>query len=277
MDDLSSLFKELSYRPRKSAGQNFLVDTKALDRIETSIDCPPGDVLLEVGGGTGALTERLLRKGRPLTVVEVDHKLSGILERRFAQVPGLNLVKSDILKFDLGTIAPPLPGLITLAGNIPYYLTTSLITGLLEKHRARLRRIYLMVQKEVADRLQARPGTKAYGALTLCVGYHGHFRRLLEVPAKSFKPAPKVDSTFIEIELRREPLLQPDQEKRLFSVIRAIFQTRRKVLANSLKGLGKGQERTLRALERTGLDPQVRGETLGLDRLIELSKALEGD
>jgi len=277
MEDLSSLFKELSYRPRKSAGQNFLVDIKALDRIEASIDCPPGDILLEVGGGTGALTERLLRKGRPLTVVEVDHKLFVILEKRFAQAQGFNLVKSDILKLDLSAYAPPSPGLITLAGNIPYYLTTPLITGLLEKHRTRLRRIYLMVQKEVADRMQARPGTKAYGALTLCVGYHGKFRRLLEVPAKSFKPVPKVDSAFIEIELRREPLLPLDQEKRLFSVIRAIFQTRRKVLSNSLKSLGRGQEGTLRALERIGLDPQVRGETLGLDRLIELSKALGED
>lgn len=277
MDNLSSLFKELSYRPRKSAGQNFLVDTKALDRIEASIDCPAGDVLLEVGGGTGALTERLLRKGRPLTVVEVDHKLFVVLERRFAKTQGINLVKSDILKLDLGAYVPPSPGLITLAGNIPYYLTTPLITGLLEKHRTLLRRIYLMVQKEVADRMQARPGTKAYGALTLCVGYHGKFKRLLEVPAKSFKPAPKVDSTFIEIELRRESLLPPDQEKRLFSLIRAIFQTRRKVLPNSLKGLGKPSDKVLKALERAGLDPQVRGETLGLDRLIELSKALGED
>jgi 16S rRNA (adenine1518-N6/adenine1519-N6)-dimethyltransferase len=272
---IPSLFKEFSYRPRKTAGQNFLVDRTVLDRIEASIECPPEDLLLEVGGGYGALTERLIRPGRRVTVVEPDHKLFAMLEGRFGKVPGVSLVKADILGLDLGTLRPPAPGLLTVAGNIPYYLTTPLVTRFLTRYHGLLRRIFLMVQKEVADRMGADPGTKAYGALTLCVRYYAGFRRLVEAPARCFKPRPKVDSVFIELEPKREPALGPEEEKRFFTLVRAVFQSRRKTLFNSLKRMGKPAERARKALERSGLDPQVRGETLSMETLMGLSKALE--
>jgi 16S rRNA (adenine1518-N6/adenine1519-N6)-dimethyltransferase len=275
MESISALFKEFSYRPRKSAGQNFLTDTKILDQIDQSIQCPPGDVLMEVGGGYGVLTERLVRKERPLTVVEVDHKLFAMLERKFEKTIGIALVKADILKLDLSPFAPPAPAKMTLAGNIPYYLTTPLITRLLTQYSAVLRKVYLMVQKEVAERLLAAPGTKAYGALTLCAQYYAKPRKLVDVPARCFKPKPKVDSAFIELEIKPSFPLSGPEEKHFFALVRAIFQSRRKMLSNSLKSLGKTPEKVQAALEKTGIDSQIRGERLGLEELMELSKALE--
>jgi 16S rRNA (adenine1518-N6/adenine1519-N6)-dimethyltransferase len=275
MDSISDLFKEFSYRPRKVAGQNFLTDTKILDQIDQAIQCPSGDILLEVGGGYGVLTERLARKERLLTVVEVDHKLFAMLERKFGKTPGMALMKADILKVDLAPLAPPPPAKLTVAGNIPYYLTSPLITRLLTQYHPVVRRIYLMVQKEVADRLVARPGTKAYGALTLCAQFYSKPRKLVDVPARAFRPKPKVDSAFIELELKTEFPLEGESEKRFFTLVRAIFQTRRKMLSNSLKSLGKPPEKVQEALEKTSIDPQIRGEQLGLEKLVELTKALD--
>lgn len=275
MESISALFKEFSYRPRKSQGQNFLTDTIILDRIEQAIQCPPGDVLLEVGGGYGALTERLAKKNVPLTVVEPDHKLFAMLEKKFGKTDQLRLVKADILKLDLHPLAPSGPAKITLAGNIPYYLTSPLITRLLTQYGSILRRIYLMVQKEVADRLAAKPGTKAYGALTLCAQYYTHPRKLVDVPARCFKPKPKVDSAFIELEMKAAWPLKGESEAMFFRLVRTIFQTRRKMLSNSLKSLGRPAEKVQEALHQTRIDPQIRGEQLGLEKLMELSQALE--
>jgi 16S rRNA (adenine1518-N6/adenine1519-N6)-dimethyltransferase len=221
------------------------------------------------------LTERLIRPGRALTVVEPDHKLFAMLEDRFGAVPGVSLVKADILELDLGTLRPPEPGLLTVAGNIPYYLTTPLVTRLLTRYHGLCRKVYLMVQKEVADRMGAEPGTKAYGALTLCVRYYAGFRRLVEAPSRCFKPRPKVDSVFIELTPKGELPLGAQDEKRFFALVRAVFQSRRKTLFNSLKRLGKPTEQFREVLQRTGIDPQVRGETLSMETLMELSKALE--
>jgi 16S rRNA (adenine1518-N6/adenine1519-N6)-dimethyltransferase len=258
-------------------GQNFLTDNNIVDKIERVIDCPEGDVLLEVGGGYGVLTERLLKKDRLLTVVEPDHKLYAMLERRFAMSPGLGFIKADIMDLDLTTLAPPSPGMITVAGNIPYYLTTPLITRILTQYQPIVRRVYLMIQKEVADRLIAKPGTKAYGSLTVCANYYSEVRKLVDVPARCFKPAPKVDSAFIVLELKRELPLSGAKEKRLFTITRSIFQSRRKVITNSLKFLGKPTEEVNVALAKVGIDPQIRGEQLGLEKLMELAKAFEKD
>jgi 16S rRNA (adenine1518-N6/adenine1519-N6)-dimethyltransferase len=275
MDSISDLFKEFSYRPRKTAGQNFLTDSKILDQIDQAIQCPTGDVLLEVGGGYGVLTERLAKKGALLTVVEVDHKLFAMLERKFGKTVGMGLVKADILKLDLNPFAPPSPARLTVAGNIPYYLTSPLITRLLTQYNPIVRKIYLMVQKEVAERLVAAPGTKAYGALTLCAQFYSKPSKLVDVPARSFKPKPKVDSAFIELEIKDTLPLSGVAEKHFFALVRAIFQTRRKMLSNSLKSLGKPAEKVQAALEKTSINPQIRGEELGLEKLLELSKALE--
>jgi 16S rRNA (adenine1518-N6/adenine1519-N6)-dimethyltransferase len=275
MSSITALFKEFSYRPRKSAGQNFLTDIGVLDQIEQAVRCPPEDVLLEVGGGYGSLTERLVKKGRLLTVVEPDHKLFAMLERKFGKTQGMALVKVDILKLDLKSYVPPEPGKITVAGNIPYYLTTPLITRFLTQFHSAVRTIYLMVQKEVADRLTSNPGTKAWGALTLCAQYYSNPRKILEVPARCFKPSPKVDSAFISLELKPSFPLEGDCERGFFALVRAIFQSRRKILLNSLKSLGKSMDRVQRALEKTGINPQIRGEQLDLAKLVELAKALE--
>jgi 16S rRNA (adenine1518-N6/adenine1519-N6)-dimethyltransferase len=274
MGTISTLFEEFSYRPRKSAGQNFLTDSKIQDQIEQAVQCPPGDVLLEVGGGYGVLTERLVKKGSPLVVVEPDHKLFAMLERRFGKTPNISLIKADILRLDLNQFRPLEPAKITVVGNIPYYLTTPLLTRLLAQYHPFLRRIYFMVQKEVADRMMARPGTKAYGALTLCAQYYAPVRKLLDVPARCFKPRPKVDSAFIELEIRSQLPLNPEEERRFFALVRAIFQSRRKVLSNSLKLLGKPPERVGEALKKVNLDSRIRGEELDMEKLIELSKAL---
>jgi 16S rRNA (adenine1518-N6/adenine1519-N6)-dimethyltransferase len=134
-----------------------------------------------------------------------------------------------------------------------------------------------MVQKEVADRLEAKPGTKDYSALTLCAQYYASVKRVVEVPARCFKPRPKVDSAFIELLLKPQLPLEKGAEKAFFIMVRAIFQSRRKVITNSLKSIGKTQEQVLSALNKTGLDPQIRGEKLGIEKLMELSKALEAE
>ena len=275
MNSISEMFKEYSFRPRKSAGQNFLADTKILDQIEEVVQCPLGDILLEVGGGYGALTERLAKKDRPLIVVEPDHKLFAMLERKFGPNPNVALIKADILKLDIGSKAPPLPGKITLAGNIPYYLTTPLITRLLTQYNGSVRKIYLMIQKEVADRMGANPGTKAYGALTLCAQYYSKVTKRIDVPAKSFRPRPKVDSAFIEIEIKETFPLSGDTEKRFFALVRSIFQSRRKMLSNSLKSLGKPVEQVDAALKKLSIDPQIRGEKLDIEVMMKLTQALE--
>jgi 16S rRNA (adenine1518-N6/adenine1519-N6)-dimethyltransferase len=189
----------------------------------------------------------------------------------------LQLVKGDILKTDLAPLAPPPPAKLTVAGNIPYYLTTPLITRLLTLYQPIVRRIYLMVQKEVADRLEANPGTKDYGALTLCAKYYSTVKRVVEVPARCFKPRPKVDSAFIELTLKNPLPLAQGQERAFFRLVKAIFQSRRKVITNSLKSLGKDILVVEKALKNVGLDPQVRGETLAIEKMMELSAALEED
>ena len=276
MSPAPSFFKEFSYRPRKSAGQNFLTDPKILDQIDQVIECPPGDILLEVGGGYGILTDRLIKKGRPLTVVEIDHKLFAMLEQKYSKTSGIALVKGDILKFDLGPLAPPAPSKITVVGNIPYYLTTPLMTRLLTQYNGVVRKIYLMVQKEVMERVTAKPGTKAYGALTLCAQYYSTVRKLVDVPSRCFKPRPKVDSAFIEMEIKPSFSLERDDERRFFALTRAIFQTRRKILSNSLKSLGKTGEQVEAVLKKVNVDPQIRGEQLDMEKLVELAKALGG-
>jgi 16S rRNA (adenine1518-N6/adenine1519-N6)-dimethyltransferase len=275
MQSIPQLFEEFSFRPRKTAGQNFLTDTKILDQIEQVIDCPEGDFLLEVGGGYGALTDRLVLKNRPLTVVEPDHKLFAMLERKFKDQKAFALVKADIMKLDLAPIAPPKPGLLTIAGNIPYYLTTPLITRLLIQYNSIVRKVYLMVQKEVAERLVAKPGTKAYGSLTLCASYYSEVHKLVDVPAKCFRPKPKVDSAFIELVLKTQFPLEGKSEARYFAMVRAIFQSRRKILLNSLKSLGQPVPQILSALEKVQIDPQIRGEQLSMEKMIQLSRALD--
>jgi 16S rRNA (adenine1518-N6/adenine1519-N6)-dimethyltransferase len=274
--DLSALFGGAPFRPRKSQGQNFLVDPEVLDRIGRTVDCPPGDLLLEVGGGTGNLTERLLGMARPLLVIEKDPRLHEFLERRFMNATAFQLIRGDILELDVASFAPLPPGRIVLVGNIPYYLTSPLLAGLLTRTRGALRRMYLMIQKEVADRLQARPGTKEWGALSVCAQYHSDVTVHFPVKASSFKPRPKVESAFVSLEPRERLPLAGDGEEAFFRMVRAIFQSRRKTLWNSLKLLGRPVERVRAAIGAAGLSPEVRGETLDLERLMKLSTFLDG-
>lgn len=275
MSSLHELFQKDGFRPRKSAGQNFLVDTKVLEKIDASVRVPAGDVLLEVGGGTGALTTRLAARKRPLVVVESDHKLFAHLERTFGSLPHVHLVKADIMKLDLAPFVPPPPARITLVGNIPYYLTSPLITRLLEKENGRIRSISLMIQKEVADRLAAAPGTKAWGALSVCASYWSSVQNLFPVPRTCFRPSPKVESAFVRLTPVEKPMLDVPGTKNLFRLVKAIFQTRRKTLLNSLRSGGWGEEAARRAITECRLKPEVRGETLPLDYLVELSLVLE--
>jgi 16S rRNA (adenine1518-N6/adenine1519-N6)-dimethyltransferase len=274
MSDLHDLFKKDGFRPRKTAGQNFLVDRNILSQIDQAIEVPPGDVLMEVGGGTGALTEKLVKKNRPLLVVEPDHKLHEYLERRFKGQGFMRIIKEDILRLDFAPFVPPPPALITLAGNIPYYLTTPLITRLLEREGGRIRSIYLMIQREVAERLAAKPGTKAWGALSVCARYYADFKVLFPVSRRCFRPAPKVESAFVRIIPKKKLLLGEEDTKNLFRTVRAIFQTRRKTLFNSIRSGGWDEPKGREALKACRLEAMVRGETLDLDRLIELSLAL---
>lgn len=275
MSRLQGILDEGPVRPKKSLGQNFLTDPVYLRKIAEAAALTPRDVVLEIGPGTGNLTEHLLAHAGHVVAVELDGRMVRLLEERFAGDPRLTLVHADILATDIGQLmGPHLAPSYTykVVANLPYYVTSAILRLLLE---AEVRPVLavLTVQWEVAQRICARPG--AMSLLAVAVQWYAVPRVVTRIPAGAFAPAPKVDSAVLRLETRPLPVAPVADEALLFRVVRAGFSQRRKQLRNALSaGLGIPPEQAEAALASAGIRPQRRAETLGLDEWATLANAL---
>lgn len=262
---------------QKKFGQNFLIDSHVLEKIVEAARITPEDCVLEIGPGIGTMTQYLAESAREVVAVEIDKALIPILQDTLSAYDNVTVLNEDIMKVDVRQIVREhnqgRP--IKVVANLPYYITTPIVMGLLESH-VPLHSITIMVQKEVADRMQVGPGTKDYGALSLAVQYYAVPEVVARVPANCFMPRPNVDSTVIRLTRYQEPPVEVQDEKHLFSLIRASFNQRRKTLANGLaNGLGISREQVTAALEEMGLPATVRGEALTLEQFASLSNLLK--
>ncbi len=241
-------------------------------------DITDRDCVLEIGPGIGTMTQYLAKNAKEVIAVEIDQALIPILEDTLAEYNNVTVINEDILKLDIGRIVEEKNGgrAVKVVANLPYYITTPIIMGLLEGH-VPIESITIMVQKEVAERMQTGPGTKDYGALSLAVQYYTKPEIVAQVAPTCFMPKPKVGSTVIRLDRYKEPPVDTKDEKFMFSIIRASFNQRRKTLVNGLAndaGLGLAKEKIAGALETMGLPPAVRGETLSLKEFAQLSNLL---
>lgn len=268
-----ALIKAHDFSFKKRFGQNFLIDSHVLDKIIRGAEIGKEDAVLEIGPGIGTLTQALCEAAGEVTAVEIDRDLIPILEKTLAAYDNVRIINEDILKLDLSAISEkPLK----VVANLPYYITTPIIMGLFESG-APLLSITVMVQKEVADRMQAAPGGKDYGALSLAVQYYAEAEIIANVPPNCFIPRPGVGSAVIRLTKHAAPPVQPKDEKFMFRLIRAAFAQRRKTLVNTLRNdssLSYSREQLEAVLAAMGLPAAVRGERLSLAEFAELSDRL---
>lgn len=247
----------MNHRPRKRFGQNFLQDGHVLERIIAAAELGPGDRVLEIGPGQGALTEPLLAAGADLLAVEIDRDLGSALQQRGR--PNLQLVCGDVLKLDWPGLLPDPP--YKLVANLPYNISSQVLFRVIE-HRQLFSRLVLMFQREVGERLLALPSTREYGIVSVLVQTWFSATRVLRVPPRAFFPPPRVDSVVLLLEPRPEPPVPLTDEVLYRHLVRGAFAQRRKTLRNSLLGAGWTAERIDAGLAQTGIDPARRGETL---------------
>lgn len=269
------ILQKYQFNFQKRYGQNFLIDTGVLDRIISAAQITRDDCVLEIGPGIGTMTQCLAEHARQVAAVEIDKNLIPILEDTLSAYDNVTIINEDILKVDIKKIAEERNGgrPIKVVANLPYYITTPIIMGLFENH-VPLESITVMVQKEVAERMQVGPGTKDYGALSLAVQYYAKPEIVANVPPNCFIPRPNVGSAVIRLTCYKEPPVQVADEIKMFALIRASFNQRRKTLVNSVgnaRELGISKERAAAALEKMQLPATVRGEALTLEQFAELS------
>ena len=273
------ILKKYEFSFQKKYGQNFLIDTHVLDKIIRAAEISSDDFVLEIGPGISTMTQYLAEAAREVAVVEIDDKLIPILEETLKEYENVTIIHGDILKVDIeGLVQEKNQGRpVKVVANLPYYITTPIIMGLLEGS-APVDSITVMVQKEVADRMKVGPGTKDYGALSLAVQYYARPEIVANVPPNCFIPRPKVGSAVIRLTRHQTPPVQVQDEDFLFRIIRASFNQRRKTLVNSLNNspeLQLTKEQVTKALEQMGLPVAVRGETLTLEQFAELTELLQ--
>lgn len=263
---------------QKKFGQNFLIDTHVLEKIVEAAEVGPEDFVLEIGPGIGTMTQYLGERARQVLAVEIDNNLIPILKETLSGYDNVEILHGDILKQDIQAIADRYNGgkPIKVVANLPYYITTPIIMGLFESH-VPLANVTVMVQKEVADRMKAKPGTKEYGALSLAVQYYANPYLAANVPPNCFMPRPNVGSAVIRLDCLSKTPVEVKDEKFMFRLIRASFNQRRKTLQNGLANSGElnfSKEEIGLAIEKAGLPPSIRGEKLGLEEFARLSDLL---
>ena len=263
---------------QKKYGQNFLIDPHVLDKIISAAEITKEDFVLEIGPGIGTMTQYLAEAAREVTAVEIDRNLIPILSETLSAYDNVQIINEDVLKLDLAALAKERNGgkPIKVVANLPYYITTPIIMGLFEGG-VPIESITVMVQKEVAMRMQAGPGTKDYGALSLAVQYYAEPYLAANVPQNCFMPRPNVGSAVIRLTRYAEPAVKAKDEKLMFALIRASFNQRRKTLQNGLNNsqeLSFTKEQIAEAIEKMGLSPSVRGEALTLEQFAKLSDLL---
>jgi 16S rRNA (adenine1518-N6/adenine1519-N6)-dimethyltransferase len=273
-EEVRAALRESNFSPRKSRGQNFLIHERVIDSIMHLLDLSPADEVVEIGPGLGFLTRRLLERAGRVWAVEVD---AALIERlrasAFAADPKLRLIHGDILEVPLADMLPDKK--LKLVGNLPYSISTPVLFRIftLREHFSSL---VVMVQKEVADRIAAQPGTKAFGTLSVWCQIHGRIIDRVSVSPEAFFPRPKVRSTVLKIELFPEPLVTVSETPILRGLVRAAFGQRRKTLGNALTAWLKSDGSEIETLLRSqGIDPRRRGETLSIDEFIKLARAAQ--
>ena len=264
---------------QKRFGQNFLIDSHVLEKIMDASQITNEDFVLEIGPGIGTMTQYLAEAAREVAAVEIDHSLIPILKDTLKDWDNVTIINDDILKVDIRKLAlekndgKP----VKVVANLPYYITTPIIMGLFE-NQVPISSITVMVQKEVADRMQVGPGTKDYGALSLAVQYYARPEIVANVPPNCFMPRPKVGSAVIRLEKYENPPVQVEDEKLMFRIIRASFNQRRKTLVNSLKNsneLSYSKEEIESVLEKIGIPLNIRGEALTLEQFADIANGFK--
>lgn len=262
--------KRFDIKMSKKLGQNFLIKRGIVDEIVKAADLQEGEPVLEIGPGIGTLTQGLAQSGANVTAIELDTRLLEVLDTTLAQYSNVTIVHGDVLKLDVPSIMNNEP--FKVVANLPYYITTPIIMSLLES-RLPIERLVVMVQKEVALRMVAKPGTKDYGALSVAVQYYTNPDIVLDVPPKSFLPAPAVTSSVIRCVLRDKPPVDVVDEKLFFRVVKAGFAQRRKTFANTMKTTGLSKDRIEELLAKANIDGQRRGETFTLQEFADVANA----
>ncbi len=279
---IRELMQEAGITFRKEYGQNFLISREVPERIADECADSEDTVILEIGPGIGCLTVELAKRYRHVVAVEIDDGLIPVLAKTLAEYPNVTVVHGDCMKVDLRAVLEAAAGgelgrevKVAVCANLPYYITTPILMHLLESGIP-FSSITVMIQKEVADRLAAKPGSSDYGAITAVLAYYGTVERLFKVPAGCFLPAPKVDSAVVRIDLPKTRAYHPVSEKLFFDTIHAAFEQRRKTLANALSArfTSIGKERISAIIGEAGLPPAVRGERLSCADFVHLSDLL---
>ena len=282
MDRLSShkatkeVVQKHNFKFSKSLGQNFLIDTNVIDRILEGARVQEGDYVIEVGPGIGTLTKEMGRTAEKVVAIEIDKTLIPILEETLADFPNIEVINQDILKVDVQELVKEKlnGGPVKLIANLPYYITTPIVMKFLEEDIP-VTDIVVMVQKEVADRMNAHPNSKDYGALSVAVQYYCDTEIVAKAPRHMFMPQPNVDSTVIGLHVREEKKYNVDNEDIFFKTVKASFGQRRKTLLNSLGGLGfLSKDQIKIALQEANIDEKRRGETLSIEEFASLSNAV---
>ena len=282
MDRLSShkatkeVVQKHNFKFSKSLGQNFLIDTNVIDRILEGARVQEGDYVIEVGPGIGTLTKEMGRTAEKVVAIEIDKTLIPILEETLADFPNIEVINQDILKVDVQELVKEKlnGGPVKLIANLPYYITTPIVMKFLEEDIP-VTDIVVMVQKEVADRMNAQPNSKDYGALSVAVQYYCDTEIVAKAPRHMFMPQPNVDSTVIGLHVREEKKYNVDNEDIFFKTVKASFGQRRKTLLNSLGGLGfLNKDQIREALQEANIDEKRRGETLSIEEFASLSNAV---
>lgn len=272
------ILQKYNFTFQKKFGQNFLIDTRVLERIIAQAEITKDDMVLEIGPGIGTMTQYLCENAREVVAVEIDNSLIPILEDTLSEYNNVTVINDDILKVDINKLVEEHNAgkPIKVVANLPYYITTPIIMGLFEK-KVNVDSITVMVQKEVADRMKSGPGSKDYGALSLAVQYYSKPEIVANVPPNCFMPRPNVSSAVIRLKLYDEMAVKVENENLLFRLIRASFNQRRKTLVNGINNSGElnyTKEQVVEALAKMGLNENIRGEALTLEQFGELTDIL---
>jgi len=269
-NQLKALWREHDFRPLKRFGQNFLIDKNVKEKIIANLKLSKDDTVLEIGPGFCEITEDIAKRVKKVFAVEKDKKLLGIVKKSFRLPKNITLIEKDFLEVDIEKLAGKKP--LIIVGNLPYYITSPIIEKILSNISV-VKDIYLLVQKELADRISAKPGSRDIGRLSLFVQYYTDPERLFTVKGESFYPTPEVESALLRLSVPKEKQVTARNEELLFKVIKTAYSQRRKTILNSLSGMQLDKKALASLLENAGINPKARAEELALGDFVKLSNS----
>ena len=269
-NQLKALWREHDFRPLKRFGQNFLIDNNVKEKIIANLRLSENDTVLEIGSGFCEITEDIAKRVKKVFAVEKDKKLLGVVKKSFELPKNITLIEKDFLEVDIKKLAKEKP--LVIIGNLPYYVTSPIIKKILSNITS-VKDIYLLVQKELADRISAKPGSKDMGRLSLFVQYYTNPERLFTIKGGSFYPAPEVESAFLRLSVPKERNVTVRDEGALFKIIKTAYSQRRKTILNSLTGMELDKKALASLLENAGINPKARAEELSLGDFAKLANS----